>query len=78
MPLLNICRITGNNIVIQVGIAFLAAEKEADYKWALDQLYELMIKHSIIEPVAVVTDREIALIKGLASRFSRSYHLLCR
>jgi hypothetical protein len=31
MPLLNISTISGNNMVIQVGLAFLSGEKEKDY-----------------------------------------------
>jgi hypothetical protein len=35
MPLLNICTITGNNLVIQVRLVFLSGEKETDYDWAI-------------------------------------------
>jgi hypothetical protein len=31
MPLLNICAIAGNNMVIQAGLAFLSSEKKGDY-----------------------------------------------
>ena len=65
MPLLNICTITGNNMVIQVGLAFLSGEKEVDYNWAIDYIRETMAKHSIEEPSSIVTDRELALIKCL-------------
>jgi MULE transposase domain len=78
MPLLNICGITGSNKVIQIGLVFLSAEKEEDYNWALDQLREIMINNSIQEPITVVTDRELALIKALESRLPTSYHILCR
>jgi hypothetical protein len=45
MPLFNICAITGNNTVIQVGLVFLSSEKEADYTWAIDYLRGLMAEH---------------------------------
>jgi hypothetical protein len=62
MPLLNIYIVTGNNIVIQVGLAFLFGEKEVDYKWAIDWIRNLIAQHSIEEPSSIVTDRELALI----------------
>jgi MULE transposase domain len=77
MPLLNICAITGNNMVIQVGLAFLSGEKEIDYNWAIDYIRETMAEHSIEEPSSIVTDRELALIKCLY-RFPASQHILCR
>ena len=78
MPLLNICAITGNNMVIQVGLAFLSGEKEVDYNWAIDYIRDIMAKHSIKEPSSIVTDRELALIKCLNTRFPGSQHILCR
>jgi hypothetical protein len=78
MPLLNICAITGNNMVIQVGLAFLSGEKEADYNWAMDYLRDIMAEHTIQEPTSIVTDRELALIRCLQTRFPTSQHLLCR
>ena len=48
-------------MVIQLGLAFLSGETQADYLWAITQLRSLMIKHMIAEPVSIVTDRELAL-----------------
>ena len=78
MPLLNICAITGNNKVIQVGVAFLSGEKKVDYKWALEQVRNTMAQNIIKEPVSIVTDRELALIECLDTQFLESTHLLCR
>jgi hypothetical protein len=69
MALLNICAITGANMVVQVGLAFIRQEREVDYNWALEFLRDLMAKESIQEPVSIVTDREIALIKALRTHF---------
>ena len=65
MLLLNICGITGNNIVVQLGLAFLSGETQRDYNWAITQLCSLMLENTIAEPVSIVTDRELALIKYL-------------
>ena len=69
MALLNICAITGANIVVQVGLAFIRQEREVDYNWALEFLRDIMAKESIQEPLSIVTDREIALIKALQTQF---------
>src|SRR4030081_3289999 len=65
-------------MVGQVGLAFIRQEREADYNWALKFLRGLMAKESIQEPLSIVTDREIALIKALRTHFPSSRHLLCR
>ena len=65
-------------MVIQVGLAFIRQEREADYNWAIEFLRDLMAKESIQEPLSIVTDREIALIKALRTHFPSSLHLLCR
>jgi hypothetical protein len=78
MPLLNICGITGNNMVIQIAVVFLSSEKEADYKWAIQQLQEVMANNTIQQPSAIVTDRELALIRCLAAQFPQAYRILCR
>ena len=36
-----------------------------------------MAEHSIEEPSSIVTDRELALIKSLNTRFPDSQHILC-
>jgi hypothetical protein len=78
MALLNICVITGNNIVVQVALMFLSHEKEVDYKWALDYLRITMAENTIEEPLSIVTDRELALIRCIKSHFPSARHLLCR
>jgi MULE transposase domain len=44
MPLLNICGVTGNNKTPQFALCFLTSEKDVDYKWALKQLRECMVR----------------------------------
>ena len=65
-------------MVVQLGLAFLSGEKESDYSWAVAQLRSVMMEYMIQEPVSVVTDRELALIKCIDTQFSGSCHLLCR
>lgn len=78
MPLLNICAVTGNNMVVQVGLVFMSGEKKPDYKWAMSQWREVMEENQIPEPTAVTTDRETALIAALDELFPYSNHFLCR
>jgi hypothetical protein len=77
MALLNICAITGGNIVVQGGLAFIRQEREVDYNWSLEFLCDIMAKESIQEPLSFFTDQEIALIRALQTHFPSSRHLLC-
>jgi hypothetical protein len=77
MPLLNVCTVTGNNIVVQVAIIFLSGETKNDYNWAIGYLRGTMLQHSIEEPSSIVTDRELALIQALKARFTSSQLILC-
>ncbi|POS88216.1 hypothetical protein EPUL_000796 [Erysiphe pulchra] len=77
LPLLNICVVTGNNLVVQIGLVFLSGELESDYEWALYQFHEVM-EEGIQEPAVVVTDRETTLMKPLDRMFPNTAHLLCR
>jgi len=78
MPLLNFCSATGNNMTLQIALAFLSEEKAADYGWALNCYLELLEEYGIDVPKCFVTDRELALMNELDSRFPASDHLLCR
>ena len=80
MLLLNICGITGNNMVVQLGLAFLSGRRETqeDYLWSTTQLRSLRIEHNTAEPLSIVTDRELALMKCLVAQFHASRHILCR
>jgi hypothetical protein len=78
MPLLNIGGVTGNNKTIQIAVAFLNAEKEEDYTWAMGCLRKVMINHAIEEPSVVITDRELALMNALDASFLSSKHILCQ
>ena len=59
-------------MVMQVGLVFLSGEKETDYDWAIDYIWDIMTEHSIEAPSSIVTDRDLALIKSLNTRFPDS------
>jgi hypothetical protein len=42
-------------MVVQVGLAFIRQEREADYNWALELVRDTMAKESIQEPLSIVT-----------------------
>ena len=65
MPLLNICIITGGNKVLQIGLAFLSDEKKDSYDWVLERLVEVIKSQNIQQPLSIITDRELALIKSI-------------
>ena len=71
MPLLNIVGITSTFKTFNAGFAFLSAEKEEDYQWALEAF------GSIVEPKLLITDRELALMNAINSVFPNCIHLLC-
>jgi hypothetical protein len=77
MPLLNICAVTRNKKTIQIGLSVLNGEKEHNYAWAITAFREFMHKHSIKEPITIVTDRELALMNSLDVSFPQSTHILC-
>jgi MULE transposase domain len=47
MPLLNICRATGNNMTPQFVVAFLSGEKEEDYTWAMEKFKKMLAQFNI-------------------------------
>jgi hypothetical protein len=78
MPLLNICAVTSNNKVIQVGLCFMSREKEVDYDFLIRCLREVMRSNDITKPLVAITDRELALIKAIETYFPQTDHLLCQ
>ncbi|XP_012829154.1 PREDICTED: uncharacterized protein LOC105950350 [Erythranthe guttata] len=74
MPLLEIIGITpvGRNFTIVV--AFMSHEDADTYEWTLNCLKELL---DGVEPDAILTDRELGLLKALPNVFPFSYYMLC-
>lgn len=77
-PLINICGSLGNNMTPQLALSFVSGEKEADYKWVLECIKELIKKKDLPKPRCFVTDRELALMNALEDMFPDAYHVLCR
>lgn len=74
LPLLMIVGMTATNSTFVAAFALLDEEKEANYMWALNQLKRVLVEK---EPAVIATDREIALMNGIAQVFPRSKNVLC-
>ena len=76
MPLLEIVGVTSTDMTFSVCFAYLQAEREENYAWALGVL------HSVIgdgnPPEVIVTDRELSLMKAISTVFPGATHLLCK
>jgi MULE transposase domain len=68
----------GANKVIQVAVIFIRQERIIDYTWALQYLRDIMNENTILDPVSIITDRELALIRTIQTQFPNSQHLLCQ
>ena len=72
MPLLNFVGITSTYQTFNAGFALLPDEKEASYEWALGEFATFVV------PQVLCTDRELALMKGIATVFPNCKNLLCQ
>jgi hypothetical protein len=77
MPLLNIVGSTGLGTNFHIGFAFLSAEGDDDYTWALKELKTLMHGENIPDSAVVVTDWELALMNAVNTVFPMALELLC-
>src|SRR5947207_14096243 len=78
MPLLNIVGCTNLNTTFEVGMVFLAAEKEEDYAWGLNAMARTFRKHDIQPPKVALTDREKAIMTALNTTFPDAANIICR
>ena len=76
MPLLEIVGITSTDMTFSVCFAYLQAEREENYAWALGILC-FIIGDGIL-PDVIVTDRELSLMKAISTVFPSATHLLCK
>ncbi|XP_012858121.1 PREDICTED: uncharacterized protein LOC105977367 [Erythranthe guttata] len=74
MPLLEIIGITPVGRNYTIAVAFMSHEDADTYEWTLNCLKELL---DGVEPDAILTDRELGLLKALPNVFPFSYHMLC-
>jgi hypothetical protein len=77
MPLLNIVGVTGMNTTIHIAQVFLIGEEEPDYRWALQQLWNLQLRKGIPHPQVFFTDRDLALLNAIEHIFPSTPALLC-
>ncbi|KAL8476987.1 hypothetical protein ACS0TY_029330 [Phlomoides rotata] len=76
MPLLEIVGMTPTDLTFGVACAYMNAEREDNYTWALSTLSSLMV--DLCLPNLIITDRELALMKAVKSIFPTANHTLCR
>ena len=61
-----------------IEVVILSAEKEEDYRWALNCLNELYGHIQASSLITIVTDEDLALAKAIQEVLPRSHHVLCR
>ncbi|KAL8547131.1 hypothetical protein ACS0TY_006737 [Phlomoides rotata] len=76
MPLLEISGMTPTNLTFCVACAFMNAEREDNYTWALSMLRSLMV--DLCLPNLIITYIELALMRVVESIFPTTSHILCR
>ncbi|XP_050217461.2 uncharacterized protein LOC126669499 [Mercurialis annua] len=75
LPFLEIIGMTPCNKNFIIAYAIMKDETEGSYRWVLERLRCLIGEH--IHPSAILTDRELGLMRPVSEVFPRSSHLLC-
>ncbi|KAK1386908.1 hypothetical protein POM88_015086 [Heracleum sosnowskyi] len=75
MHLLNIVGVTSFNTTFFSAIVFLQKEEVGDYVWALEYFRKILGLQR--QSLAIVTDRELALMNAIKAVFLDCSHLLC-
>jgi len=78
MSLLEIVGVTSTDQIFCIAIAYLVAESEENYIWALEQLKSIMVDCEVEMPSVFVSDRELALLNAIGKVFPNSAHMLCK
>lgn len=78
MPLLEIVGVTSTDQTFCIAIAYLCAESEENYIWALERLKSVMLDCEVELPSVFISDRELALLNAIAHVFPNSSHMLCK
>ena len=74
MPLFEVVGVTCTWHNYHVCAAFMSSETEDSYTWVLSRMKEMLSE----DPVAILTDRDLALMGAVEKVFPYSKHLLCR
>lgn len=77
MPLLEIVGVTSTDLTFCIAIAYLVAEKEENYMWALERLKSVLVDSEVEMPSVFISDRETTLINAIGFVFPESAHMLC-
>ena len=75
MPLLDIIWVSSFNTSFYSCFAFMQKEDEEDYVWALTMFSKLLGIDN--HPMAILSDRELALMKAIESVLPRTTNILC-
>ncbi len=71
MPLLNVVSITSTYATFNTGFTFLHAKNKEAYAWVLEQFSK------VVTPKVLCTDRELALMNGIARVFPDYHNIFC-
>ena len=78
MPLCIISGVTPLNTTYYIAFCFLSSETTEDYTWLLRMLKELYEMLDIPDPIVIITDAEVGLIRAIPLVFTdKTHHLLC-
>lgn len=76
MPLLHVVGMAPTNQTFSACFAFMEAETEADYNWALSHVKGLF-GDDHHHPLVIVTDRDLALMTAISQNIPGATNLLC-
>lgn len=60
MNLLNLVGITGMNTTVHLAQAYMKGETAINYKWALNELKQMLIAQNIALPLLFLVDKELS------------------
>ena len=75
MPCLEFVGFTCTNLNFCIAIVFMRNETTEHYVWALRRLKSLFDNK---DPTAIMSDRDLAVVKAVPIVFPNAHHLLCR
>ena len=77
MPLLHFVGFTATKRSFSAGFCFMSQENEESYSWALKAFKSFLHYSGIPLPQAIITDRELALMKAIKKVFDKAKHGIC-
>ena len=77
MPLLQVTGTTALNTTFTIAFCLVGAEKEPDFRWALEKLRDLAQERNIRHPLVILSDKDSAFKKAALTVFPNSQQQLC-